>query len=268
MTGLYLPGAAWRPISYRAQSGLFAAGHPVGYIPHVQVGLGSLWALFENAVSPNRKFSNAWIAKDGHSEQYAETNVIPWAQVAGNPDYLAFECEGDPSESYTVQQINTLATWHNFLGMPDLITDTPGARGVGTHVMGGAAYGGHTCPGPGPRSGQRGDILARALILRGAKPIPPVAHPPVPSGKIILAVDGIFGPQSRMRLQQWAGVVMDSVLGPISWKAIQRKLGGLTVDGAPGPLTWRRLQTVVGARVDGLPGPDTYRHLQTYLNSH
>jgi len=268
MTGLYLPGAAWRPTSYRGESGLFAPGHPVGYIPHVQVGLGGLWALFENAVSPNRKFSTAWVAKSGASEQYAETNRKPWAQAAGNGDYLAFECEGYPGEPYTPAQINTLACWHNFLGMPDLITDTPGARGIGTHVMGGAAYGAHTCPGPGPRSAQRGEILARALVLRGGKVLPPVAHPPVPTGKIILAVDGIFGPQSRMRLQQWAGVVMDSILGPISWAAVQRKLGGLTVDGAPGPITWRAVQRLVGSPADGLPGPDTYRHLQQFLNSH
>lgn len=268
MTGLFLPGAAWRPISYRAQSGLFAAGHPLGYIPHVQVGNGGLWSIFEHAVSPNRRFSTAWVAKDGHSEQYAETNRVPWAQSSGNPDYRAYECEGYPGEPYTAAQINTLATWHNFASAPDLIADYPGRPGVGTHVMGGAAYGGHTCPGPGPRAGQRLAIIARALVLRGAKPLPPVPHPPVPSRRIVLLVDSVFGPTTRMRLQQWAGVVMDSVLGPVSWKAIQRKLGGIAVDGAPGPITWRRLQAVVGAHVDGIPGPATYHALQTYLNAH
>jgi len=267
MTGLYLPGAAWRPISYRAASGLFATGQPIGYIPHVQVGNGGLWAMFNNAVSPDRKFSNAWIKKDGTSEQYAETNRKPWAQADGNANYRAYECEGYPNEPYTAAQINTLATWHNFTGDPDVLANAPGQRGVGRHNMGGAAYGGHSCPGP-IRQAQRSEIIARALVLRGGKPLPPVPHPPVPSGKIRLVVDGVFGPQSRMRLQQWAGVVMDSVLGPISWRAIQRKLGGLAVDGAPGPLTWTRLQKVVGAPADGIPGPNTYRHLQIYLNSH
>ena len=272
MTGLYLPGAAWRPVSYRGQSGLFAPGHPLGYIPHVQVGNGSLWGTFEFAVSPNKRFSNAWVAKDGHSEQYAELNRIPWAQADGNPDYRAYECEGFPGEPYTAAQINTLATWHNACGDPDLITDTPGGRGVGTHYMGGGSYGGHTCPDPvpgaGPRSRQRPAIIARARVLRGAPYVPPVVHPPKPIGKIVLVVDGVFGPQSRMRLQQWAGAVMDGVLGFNSWCAIQRKFGGLTVDGAPGTLTWKRIQRVVGAGVDGIPGPDTYRHLQQYLNSH
>jgi len=270
---LYLPGAAWRPISYRAESGLFAPGQPVGYIPHVQVGNGGLWAYFEHAVSPDRKFSNAWVAKDGHSEQYAELNRKPWAQAAGNGNYRAYECEGQPSEPYTAAQINTLATWHNFTGDPDVLANAPGHPGVGLHNMGGAAYGGHSCPGP-IRQAQRSEIIARAQVLRGGKVLPPVPHPIVPvasrapSGKIMLTVDGVFGPQSRMRLQQWAGVAMDSILGPISWKAIQRKLGGLAVDGAPGRLTWGRLQKVVGSPADGVPGPDTYRHLQQYLNSH
>ena len=267
MTGLYLPGAAWRPISYRAESGLFAPGQPVGYIPHVQVGNGGLWAYFEHAPAGNRKFSNAWIKKDGTSEQYAELNRKPWAQAAGNGNYRAYECEGDPSEPYTAAQINTLATWHNFTGDPDMLANAPLQRGIGTHNMGGAAYGGHSCPGP-IRQGQRDLIIARAVALRVPKPLPPVPHPPVPTGRIILAVDGVFGPQSRMRLQQWAGVAMDSVLGPISWRAVQKKLGNLVVDGAPGRKTWTRLQKVVGSPADGTPGPVTYRHLQQYLNSH
>lgn len=271
MTGQYLPGAAWRPVSYRAEAGTFAHP-PIGYIVHVQVGLGSPWGTFQNAHSPDRKFSNGWVAKDGHSEQYAELTCKPWAQRDGNPLYLAFETEGFPGEPLTPAQIDTLARWHNAIGAPDLITDTPGAPGSGTHVMGGAAYGGHTCPGPGPRAAQRANIITRARQIRGnLSPIPAVfTHPTTPAkaAKIVLAVDGVFGPQSRMRLQQWAGAKADSILGPLSWRAIQAKVGGLTVDGNPGRLTWRRIQTVTGARVDGAPGPDTYRHLQTYLNGH
>lgn len=270
MTGLFLPGAAWRPVSYRGDSGLFAAGQPVGYIPHVQQGNGGLWSLFEHAPAGDRKFSNAWIAKDGYSEQYAEANRKPWAQADGNSNYRAYECEGFGNEPYTAAQINTLATWHNFTGDSDVLANAPLQRGVGTHNMGGAAYGGHSCPDP-IRQAQRSEIIARAIALRGGVILPPVPHPPKPTGKIILGVDGVFGPQSRMRLQQWAGVQMDSVLGPISWRAIQRKFGGLVADGAPGKLTWTRIQKVVGLKgraVDGTPGPVTYRALQNYLNTH
>lgn len=257
MTGLYLPGAAWRPISYRAASGLFAAGHPIGYIPHVQVGNGSLWAFFNRLTSPNRLFSNAWVAKDGHSEQYAETNRVPWAQGSGNPDYLAFECEGHPSEPYTAAQINTLAIWHNFLGTPDGLANAPGQHGVGTHAMGGAAYGGHTCPGPGPRAGQRAAIIARAKVLRGVTPKPPIPpKPPVPpkpkpapvvpafpgttrqgsSGRAVTLVQG------RLKARGWS-IVVDGKFGQATDHIVRlfQREKHLGVDGIVGPATWRAL---------------------------
>jgi len=94
----------------------------------------------------------------------------PWAQAAGNGQYWAFEVEGYPSEPYTDAQIDTLAGWHNFLGTVDRLAETPGTAGVGTHYMGGTAWGGHSCPDPvagaGPRSRQRAAIIARAIALR------------------------------------------------------------------------------------------------------
>jgi hypothetical protein len=170
---LYLPGAVWRPISYRADAGPFTTP-PLGYIPHVPVSNGSLFAFFNGLVSPNRKFSTAWIAKDGHSEQYQSLDMKPWAQAAGNGQYHAFEVEGYPNEPYTAAQIETLAVWHNFLGTADIIVLAPGQRGIGTHYMGGLAWGGHTCPDPvagaGPRSKQRAAIIARAIALRTPTP--------------------------------------------------------------------------------------------------
>lgn len=92
---------------------------------------------------------------------------------------------------------------------------------------------------------------------------PPIAKP----ARVLLAVDGDFGPLTRKRFQQWAGVTQDGDLGPISWRAIQRKVGS-PADGIPGPNTWKAIQRMVSAVRDGIPGPDTYRHLQIYLNSH
>lgn len=169
LTSLYLPGAVWRPIGYRADAGRFTAP-PLGYIPHVPVSNGSLFAYFNGLKSPNRKFSTGLIFKDGSSEQYTELTNKPWAQAAGNGQYHAFEMEGYPNEPYTPAQINTLAIWHNFLGTLDRLAEAPGAAGIGTHYMGGALWGGHTCPDPqagiGPRSRQRGAIIARAQALR------------------------------------------------------------------------------------------------------
>jgi hypothetical protein len=44
------------------------------------------------------------------------------------------------------------------MGMPYAIADAPGQPGIGTHQMGGAAYGGHACPGP-VRASQRSTII-------------------------------------------------------------------------------------------------------------
>ena len=191
VVSLFLPGAAWRPIWYRLEAGQFAPGQPVGYIPHVPVCNGSLFRYFNGLVSPNRKFSTAWVAKDGTSEQYTELINKPWAQATGNPYYHAFEVEGYPNEPYTAAQINTLAVWHNFLGTDDALANSPGQRGIGVHYMGGTAWGGHTCPDPqagaGPRSRQRQAIINRAIVLRGA-PLPvPVPKPtPAPIGGLIV----------------------------------------------------------------------------------
>ena len=83
-----------------------------------------------------------------------------------------------------------------------------------------------------------------------------------------IAVDGVFGPGTKKRLQLWADVYPDGQLGRVSWMAIQRKVGHLTVDGDPGEKTWRAIQRLVGAKQDGAPGPKTYRALQQYLNTH
>lgn len=170
VAGPRLPGAVWRPVTYAADSGTFTAPNPLGWVLHVVVGNGSPWGTFENAPSGSRRFSTGWVAKDGTGEQYTELTSKPWAQAAGNTQYWAFETEGFPSEPLTAAQIDTLARWHNHLGAPDHIADTPGQPGIGVHYMGGQLWGGHTCPDPspgaGPRSHQRQAILDLAIRLR------------------------------------------------------------------------------------------------------
>jgi hypothetical protein len=179
MSGTFLPGAVWRPITYRADAGPFIAV-PLGWVLHVVVGNGSPFPTFQNAKSPDRRFSTGWVAKDGHAEQYTTTDMKPWAQGAGNDQYLAFETEGYPTEPLTAAQIETLAIWHNFLHTPDQLAEMPGQRGIGTHYMGKIAWGGHTCPDPvagaGPRSKQRTAIIARARQLRTPTSLP-ASHP-------------------------------------------------------------------------------------------
>lgn len=160
------PRAIWRPVSYAGEAPQLPA--PLGWILHVVVGNGSPHGLFQRAKKPNRRFSHLWVAKNGTVEQYQRLDRQSWAQAAGNSSYLSVETEGMPGEPLTGPQLNSLARWHAWSGTADTIATRPGQRGIGTHEMGGAAWGGHACPGK-IRSGQRGEIIRRAQALVSAR---------------------------------------------------------------------------------------------------
>lgn len=65
----------------------------------------------------------------------------------------------------TDAQLTELAKWHVWCGARDEIANSPDGYGIGTHSMGGAAWGGHACPGP-LRAAQRPEIIRRAIALR------------------------------------------------------------------------------------------------------
>lgn len=175
MPSAWMPGAVHKPIPYRSAAGRFTHT-PLGWILHVVVGNGSPYKGFANAPKDGRKFSTFWVSKTGVIEQYAETYYKSWAQRDGNGDYWSVETEGFPEEPLTAAQIKSLAKIHNFLGAADAIASRPGQKGIGTHYMGGAAWGGHSCPDPvghegkGPRSHQRAAILTAS---HSAPPPPP-----------------------------------------------------------------------------------------------
>jgi hypothetical protein len=82
-----------------------------------------------------------------------------------------------------------------FASFPLTEANKTGERGYGVHYMGGAAWGGHTCPDLPPRhvrSNQRPEILRQAEALRhGQHKPPPVPQPtPAPGG---LVTDGTMG---------------------------------------------------------------------------
>ena len=184
---LYAPADWWpeatvRPVTYWPDAPQFSS-QPLGWVMHVTVGNGSPWQTFEDAVSPNRRFSHLWIRKDGYAEQYAPWSHDSWAQIQGDDSYWSFEFEGFPSELMTPHQLATAARAHVWLKAPNAITDTPGRRGVICHQDGGAAWGGHTCPDPamglpGPRSRQRPAILA--LVTGG-----PMSHDPLSTTDLV-----------------------------------------------------------------------------------
>lgn len=80
-----------------------------------------------------------------------------------------------------------------------------------------------------------------------------------------LAVDGIFGPNSKAAVEKWVGGSVDSNLSSDDIKALQAKLG-VAQDGIVGPITTGALQAHVGATQDGIWGPKTTAALQQHLN--
>ena len=163
------PGAVHRPIPYWQDAPPFTAP-PEGWMLHVSEMTGSLYDLFAGLTAPNRRFSHLWIARSGAAEQYGPFSRVAWAAEAANPRFVMAETEGQPSEPLTDAQMDTLAALHVWLGAPDHIAATPSEGGISCHYLGGADWGGHTCPDPapgaGPRSHQRAAIVARAQQIR------------------------------------------------------------------------------------------------------
>lgn len=113
----------------------------------------------------NLRFSHLWFGKDGEIEQYGDLRRISWAQVRGNKWGWSLETAGHADEPLTDAQLTALARWHVWCGAKDQIANSVNGRGIGTHSMGGAAWGGHACPGV-IRAGQRKEIIRRARKIR------------------------------------------------------------------------------------------------------
>lgn len=167
MTPTRCPFAEWRPIT---------ANHTVGgrreirgFVPHVQVGTGSLWGFF-NTPKPKGEGASAdfWCSKTGKLEQYVDLADQSWAQGSrqhnGNPYFVSCEFDGVPGEPMTAEQIavgGRLIAWIRAEINPFALQVNldPDGEGVTPHHVFG---GGHTCPGPGPREGQFPDLIAAA----------------------------------------------------------------------------------------------------------
>jgi N-acetylmuramoyl-L-alanine amidase len=173
------PFAVWRPVA--------AHGGPIlgvlGVVEHVTAGEGDPYNEFANPanqVSSHFGLGNGQGGMaDGLIEQYVDTANQSWAQSAGNGTYLSVETEGVPGDPLTAAQVASfgrIMAWAaQTHGVPLVVTDTPGQRGLIGHGDGGQAWGGHLgCPGPA-RLAQRPVILAVA----GWTPVP---SPPPPHG--------------------------------------------------------------------------------------
>lgn len=180
------PFATWKPITANITRG---GRKPLrGFVPHVQVGYGSLYGFFNTPKPPGRGASaDFWCSTDGDLEQYVDLSDQAWAQGSkthnGNPTFVSCEFEGYPNEPMTDLQIakgGQLIAW-----LRETINDFPlqvnldPDNGYGItphHVFGG----GHTCPGPGPRESQF------PLLIAAASPAPPASTSEDDEVKIIL----------------------------------------------------------------------------------
>jgi len=164
--GVLYGAALWRPIPYVDEAPPMREYR--GWILHVVVGDGSPYNYFCGLPKGKRAFSHLWVAKNGRIEQYQRLNRQSWAQASGNPYWWSVETEGKPDEPLTKAQIRSLAAWHVWCGAKDAVTNKTTGRGIGTHSMGGARWGGHECPGR-IRAGQRADIIAEVKRIRSGR---------------------------------------------------------------------------------------------------
>lgn len=168
------PFALYQPV--KNHSG-FRTAH-LGYVVHCEVGNGSCYAEFNNSAS--QASSHFQILKDGTILQFGDTEWIMWAEMAGNGECISTEHEGYITEDYTPAQMASaqkLLEWcHEVEGeVWPLAPVDHGQRGVTTHTHwqppkfpADPAWGGHTCPGPGPRMVSQLTMIAGAVAIKNA----------------------------------------------------------------------------------------------------
>lgn len=164
MTSMLLDWCVQAPVNDKG-NGPFEAD-PLGWVLHVNSSNGMLDDFFRAGppLNPDSVCPNFQVYKDGTTHQHLPLNWQPWAQADGNSCYGAVETEGHVEEPLTDDQLISLAKIHiayRRLGVPDQLADAVGERGIGTHRMGGLAWGNHPCPGP-RRADQRADIISLA----------------------------------------------------------------------------------------------------------
>jgi hypothetical protein len=161
---------------FPTDNGSWGSGTMMGVVMHTMVGnLPGTVAIFNN--SSNAVSAHFGIAQDGSVWQFGPIGKgwIAWAQKAGNQAWYSIEHadDGNTENPLTGAQLTASAqlveVLSRFAGFPLQVTNSVDIQGYGTHVMGGGAWGGHTCPGPGPRAQQRQEILRRATAIRAGE---------------------------------------------------------------------------------------------------
>jgi hypothetical protein len=186
-------------------------------------------------------------------DEWVEIGDRAWAEAAGNQRWLSYEGEGHADEPMDTGQLSELAqlyAWlHNEIAVswfPFRTSHSPTEHGLGTHAMGGDAWGAHPgCPGS-KRTAQLPFVIAKAITMVHPHPahVPTSPHPVTPAypghplttgahGAAVLAL------QQHLRARGWA-IAADGIYGPATRRAVAdfQAEKHLRVDGATGPVTW------------------------------
>lgn len=168
-------------VPFPTENGRYGSGAMSGVIMHTMVGdLPGTVAEFNNPTA--EASAHFGIAQDGTIHQFGPIGKswIAWAQEAGNATWYSIEHAdaGNPNtpltEAQMVASAQVVECLSAFAGFPLQISNSTATRGFGVHSMGGAAWGGHTCPDLPPshvRSAQRTEILALAREIRSPVPV-------------------------------------------------------------------------------------------------
>lgn len=186
-------------------NGSWGSGAMQGVLEHTN-GKGDFDACVNWFNNPAARASAQFeVRRDGLVHQFGPIGLgwIAWHAEAANLTWYGIENEddGNPDTPLADAQIASNAQLVEFLssfaGFPLRVTDRPAGRGFGTHSMGGAAWGGHTCPDLPPahvRSAQRQAIVDLAKEIRHGGPPPPEPEAllvlPNLSSRKVLSADG------------------------------------------------------------------------------
>jgi len=197
---------------FPTRNGRYGSGAMSGVLMHTMVtDLPTCIKIFNDPAK--QASAHFGIAQDGTIYQFGPIGKgwIAWHAGAANNAWYGIEHadHGDPNNPLTSQQITASAQvvecLASYAGFPLAVTNSVSGRGYGTHSMGGAAWGGHTCPDMPPRhvrSAQRQAIIDLAKqIHTGAAPAPR------PSGGTTVA-----GPQF--------GIDASSYQGNVNWAVV------------------------------------------------
>ena len=226
-------------------NGAWGSGAMMGVVMHTMLGNlpGTIGWFNDPAAQASAHFG---IDQQGGVHQFGPIGKgwISWAQMAGNLAWYSIEHadDGNQENPLTAEQIAASAQvvecLAGFAGFPLQVTDSPGIQGYGTHVMGGAAWGGHSCPGPGPRAGQRADILALARAIRAPAPLPP---PSVPLKVTADGLDSLASLAAGYSLGELDVLWQTAARQPAGWGPLQARYAGAGDWHAPlpdGSLWW------------------------------